>query len=192
MNRNIRLIILVGILITISTTTGTASELIINGGFETGDTTGWSLVGPVFDGSVTTVHHTGTYSLSMGGMDYINQTFSPAVSTSGNLTFWGKASDTFTGPAYATVTYSDATTSELMWGGGMISTTWTQFTVPVDNTKLVSKVLFNTGETIPLYLDDVSLSGVAAENDIPEFPTMAIPVISIIGLMFLFQRRIGK
>ena len=47
-----------------------------------------------------------------------------------------------------------------MWGGGMISDiTWTQFTVPVDNTKPVSKVQFFTGETIPLYLDDVSLSG---------------------------------
>ena len=30
------------------------------------------------------------------------------------------------------------------------------------------------------------------KKEIPEFPTMAIPVISIIGLMFLFQRRKGK
>jgi len=27
------------------------------------------------------------------------------------------------------------------------------------------------------------------ENDIPEFPTVALPVIAVIGLMFLFQRR---
>ena len=40
--------------------------------------------------------------------------------------------------------------------------TWTQFTVPVDNTKLASKVYFFTGETVPLYLDDVSLSGPGA------------------------------
>ena len=27
------------------------------------------------------------------------------------------------------------------------------------------------------------------ENEIPEFPTVAIPMVGIIGMMFLFQRR---
>lgn len=30
------------------------------------------------------------------------------------------------------------------------------------------------------------------ENGIPEFPTVAMPIITVIGLMFLFQRRKGK
>ena len=29
-------------------------------------------------------------------------------------------------------------------------------------------------------------------NDIPEFPTIALPALAVIGLMFLFQRRKGK
>lgn len=30
------------------------------------------------------------------------------------------------------------------------------------------------------------------DSTIPEFPTMALPVLSVIGLMFMFQRRMGK
>ena len=40
-------------------------------------------------------------------------------------------------------------------------------------------------------LDDLDVNG-AGFNAIPEFPTIALPVISMIGLMFLFQRRKGK
>ncbi len=85
MNRNIRLMIILGILTGIPT--ATATELITNGGFETGDTTGWTLY-PAFDGSVTNVPHTGMYSLLMKAIDPIEQTFSPAVSTGCDLTFW--------------------------------------------------------------------------------------------------------
>jgi hypothetical protein len=31
-----------------------------------------------------------------------------------------------------------------------------------------------------------------SDEEIPEFPTVALPILSIIGLMFLFQRRKGK
>ncbi|TFH38506.1 MAG: PEF-CTERM sorting domain-containing protein [ANME-2 cluster archaeon] len=35
-------------------------------------------------------------------------------------------------------------------------------------------------------------SGSGNTNDIPEFPTVALPVIAVLGLMFLFQKRKGK
>ncbi|WP_406662574.1 PEF-CTERM sorting domain-containing protein [Methanolobus sp. ZRKC3] len=33
---------------------------------------------------------------------------------------------------------------------------------------------------------------VCPSNNIPEFPTIALPILSIIGMMFLFHRRKGK
>lgn len=44
----------------------------------------------------------------------------------------------------------------------------------------------NIHDTNPLDPNDDPISS------IPEFPTIALPVISLIGLMFLFQRRTGK
>jgi hypothetical protein len=85
------------------------------------------------------------------------------------------------------VDYEDGTYSQ---GPRTPSTkyTWEQITYPVDNSKQVKKI--GVGSGAKMFMDDVSLKG--PTTPIPEFSTMAIPVIAVIGLMLLFQRRKGK
>jgi len=136
-------------------------EPVVNSGFETGDLTGWTPLRGRTGGSVTSAGpHTGTYSLELRNTDSVGQTFSPAVSTGGDLTFWLKCPSPGCGPLIVSVGYSDGSGSSIeLEGGDEVSVDYAQFTVPVDNSKQVASiefvyVPFLTGV---FFLDDVSL-----------------------------------
>jgi len=138
------------------------SELIVNGGFETGDLTDWDFA--YFDptsGVTNERAHSGTYSLRLKSVDWVWQTFSPAVSTTGDLTLWAERNPSMTAAFEVKITYSDGSD----WLSGFINPgvdMWGQYTFPVDNTKQVTEIMIITYEQDgSLYVDDVSLSGPA-------------------------------
>jgi len=91
------------------------ASVIVNGGFETGDLTGWATSGAT---SVSSTAHTGTHSAQVGssspfsGDSSISQTFTAPTGTGHTLSFWYRVvcTDTVTYD-WATVTLKDNTTN---------------------------------------------------------------------------------
>ena len=74
-----------------------------------------------------------------------------------SLRFWAKG-DASAGPASATVYYLGGTSDAISFGGASLSSgDWTEFTSTLNRLKTVTKVLIATGETTPIYVDDVRL-----------------------------------
>ena len=169
------------------TTAVTASQLIVNSGFETGDFTGWNPhVSPTFDGSITSTDaHSGTYSLEMGAVDWIDQSFS-SVATTGDLSFWVKGTG-LSGPSNVNVLYSDTTSDDFLIGGAAISNTeWTQFTMGIDNTKLLDMITVSVWESTPILFDDFSLEG---RDVIPEPATVMLFGLGLLGVAGVSRRK---
>jgi hypothetical protein len=95
--------------------TVTSASVIVNGGFETGNFTGWTNAGAT---SISTTAHSGTYSAMVGsanpfnGDSSIRQTFTAPAGTGHTLTFWYLVvcTDTVTYD-WATATLKDNTTN---------------------------------------------------------------------------------
>jgi len=140
-----------------------AVQLIRNGGFETGTLLpGWRQTpgSAAFDGSVTdTTSASGSYCLELRSMDFVEQTFTAVVArATGPLTFRIKAASALTaGPFFVRVEYTDGTAEVPFLGSAR--TRWTAKSFSVDGVKRLKRIQFGTGETGPLYVDDVSLVG---------------------------------
>ncbi|CAF1326657.1 unnamed protein product [Didymodactylos carnosus] len=89
---------------------GNTTDLIINGGFETDDFTGWDLENPYgisFGGRVVNdaASHTGTYYYcdgATGAADFLSQTFNVIIGATYNVTYWLKGEGS--SPSLANVT----------------------------------------------------------------------------------------
>lgn len=140
-----------------------AIQLISNRGFESGHLApGWRQTpgSAALEGGVTdTVCHAGTYSLMLRSMDFVEQPFlSTICRATGELTFYAKAaSDIGAGPFSVRIEYADGSVDTPLIGA--LTTHWTQKRVAVNKTKQLRKVVFGTGETDAVYIDDVSLVG---------------------------------
>ena len=153
-----RCTLLVGSAFACLAASASAGNLLVNGGFETGDLTGW-LTTLATDGAVTSAEaHDGTYSMEMLAVDFIYQEFAPADKLHAkSLRFWAKG-DVLAGPAYAIVYYRDGTSDQLFFGGASLSSgDWTEFFLTLKPKKVVIEALIETGETTPIYVDDVRL-----------------------------------
>jgi hypothetical protein len=136
---------------------------IINGGFETGDLTGWD----GFDIAVTEgFGHSGTYSLVIIADGAVYQTFDPAVNLAGcDLTFWYYSADGIT--IFVVVSYTVGDSDSHSVAG---TDTWQQATYPLDPARNVDQITFLTPETLPGLLsaiDDVAVVCEPAPNEPP-------------------------
>ena len=154
----------------------TASQLIVNGGFETGNLSSWSAGGVYLPFVVTGHAHAGTYSSQLGassgsepnGNSSLYQTITiPSTVTSATLTFWYWPSTT------DTITY-DWQEAQVQNSSGTLlaqimkvcsnSHTWTQKTFDLTPYKgQTIRIYFNDhqdgyGDLTYMYLDDVSVT----------------------------------
>jgi hypothetical protein len=135
-------------------------NIITNGGFESGMLSpGWRQTpgSATLDGGVTdTTSHTGNYCLELGALDFVEQTFFIARAT-GDLTFRAKAASAANpGPFYVRIEYRDGSESLNFL---TLSMNWEEFSYSVDNSKLLSRIQFGTGEREVVYIDNVYLDG---------------------------------
>jgi len=133
-----------------------SGEQIINGGFETGDFTGWVCT----DGWVTTDNpHSGVYCAEIwpsGSRELYQVLTSPIpVYCIASFDFWYRNAAS----TYFKVVYSDGTSTD--WVPLPDVTDWTHYDIlpHLDSSKMVSEIHFLNGWVQPLYIDDVSLMG---------------------------------
>lgn len=140
-------------------------DQITNGGFETGDLTGWTSNNA---DTSSGHHHSGSYSAyilwddCLGTSGYLTQSFSPVIPVYciTELSLYAK-NTCGTNPSYAVnilATYSDATTDNIQ-KTGTNSSTWTKlnFTAGLTSTKLLSSIKISVTDCTH-YVDDITLN----------------------------------
>jgi hypothetical protein len=165
------------------------AELVTNGGFETGDFTGWAQSGNTgfMDVDTDTLDaHSGTYGASfgpVGSLGYISQTLATTAGGHYELSFW---LDNQSGPTNA---------FEVSWNGTVLHSLtdsdrfdFTRFSFAVDAVDSSSVLQFGFQQN-PSYwgLDDVSV--VASSRAVPEPATLAVLGTGVLGFGLLRRRR---
>lgn len=134
-----------------------SGEQIINGGFETGDFTGWEATG----GSVTDQYaRTGTYS-AFQYQSFLRQTFTTSIPVSCVQSFKFYVQSPGQGPGVAgdiTIHYTDDTTTVI---DIECFESWHEYdlTAQLVAGKTIDYIEFRGGSQWPFWLDDVSLIG---------------------------------
>ena len=153
-------------------------NLVDNGGFETGDFSGWTLSGnPGTSGIAPFVEHSGNYGAyfgAVGSQTFLTQTLATTAGASYDLSFWlendGGSANLFT----------------VSWNGKVIDTLanantfgWTPFSLKVTATSASTPLVFGfQQDTTYLHFDDASVEQVAAP--VPEVSTCLAGVLMLL------------
>lgn len=161
------------------------ATLITNGGFETGDLTGWSCTGADRCEVITTYPHSGTYNMwgwDNSGFATLAQTIATSVGEMYDLSFWSHAHELSAGNILrysiggATPVLVSTTTSYIE--------TMASFTASAATTTI--ELLFETdGGTGQWRIDDVSVTGAA----VPEPTTLALMGLGMAGIGYSRKRK---
>jgi hypothetical protein len=120
-----------------------SNNLIINGGFETGDFTGWNQTGDTSQNTVDTSHpHSGTYAARLGPVGdegFLDQAFSSTPGASYTLSYWLL---NYGGPTNEFEAYIDR---NILPGSQVVNSSafpYTQYTFPFIATGTTTDVMF--------------------------------------------------
>jgi len=135
-----------------------SSEIIRNGGFETGDLTSWTV--NMGSAAVTESEaHTGSYCAGLEGMTILSQGFQPAMPPPGNLTFWAKRyPEGYYNDLDLIAIYQDGTNDSFSLS--LPDTVWTYYSLKINATKLLNQIDIITSEQdvgTPMLFDDISI-----------------------------------
>jgi hypothetical protein len=143
------------------------ADLVVNGGFETGDFTGWTTTGQLLDMGVDTGDaHSGNYGAFLGSytaLGFLSQTLSTTPGTNYTISFWLQSDGQF--PNEFLVNWGgDASTGVLQGGTTLMDWTnipaqsWTEYTFNVTATSASTNLIFGSrNDSGYLSLDDVSV-----------------------------------
>lgn len=143
---------------------GSATELVVNGGFETGDFTGWTDDGSSSVGTDSTAVHSGTYGVengSVGSLGYLSQTLATTPGATYLLSFWlnspdGQTPNEFQVSWNGTVLFDETNLPALGW-------TNMQFVVTATSASTVLQFGFQDDPAY-LGLDDVSVAPTSGQD----------------------------
>jgi PEP-CTERM motif len=175
----------VGLALALSSVSAQA-DLVQNGGFETGDFSGWTQTGNTgFTGVAAGVAHSGNFGAffgAVGSLGGITQTLSTISGTSYLIDFWLQ-SDGGT-PSRAVVTFGGNTIFDQT---NLPASSYTEhsFTVAATSNSTVLSLTFRDDPGF-FSLDDVSVNVASA---VPEPSTWAMLLIGFAGLGFMAYRR---
>jgi hypothetical protein len=162
-----------------------ASNIVVNGDFETGDFTGWTQSGNTGSTGVDNTAHSGTFGASFGpagSLGFLTQTLTTVAGSSYDLNFW--LADEGGTQSAASVTFDGKELLSMTDPGGF---GYQLFSYSVVASGATTDLQFAFRQDPAFFhLDDVSVTAAATET--PEPATAAVMFLGI-GALMIYRKR---